>query len=197
MDVYVATSMRTREDFIEMAKTCDFIFKDINLAKYNIRYFDPTCSAANNHEDKGIIECLMVKTCKILLYFAQHKESLGKASELAMALSLGKPVIILCPDDDKGNELVRFYRNEHPLLRLIEFKSGIVNGAMITNNKDIVTKLIERIFSGRMEYVLEKKENKKDYWLLTEKLTDSTVRLVTSDKMLREAFWNNYNNKLT
>ena len=75
------------------------------MNKYNVRYSDPTLSAAEHHEDKGIIECLMVKMAKIVLYFAQHKESLGKASEYAMALSLGKPVIILCPDDARAHEL--------------------------------------------------------------------------------------------
>ena len=64
LDVYVATSMRTRDDFREMAKACEIIFRNNRLKKYNIRYFDPTLSAANYHEDKGIIECLMVKNSK-------------------------------------------------------------------------------------------------------------------------------------
>ena len=64
----------------------------------------------------------MVKTAKVVLYFAQHKESLGKVSEYAMALSLGKPVIILCPDDPRGREIYDFYRDSHPLTRLVEFK---------------------------------------------------------------------------
>jgi hypothetical protein len=102
LDVYVATSMRTRDDFREMARTCEEVFRDPILDRYNLRYFDPTLNAANYHEDKGIIECLMVKTCKALVYIAQHRESLGKISEYAMALSLGKPVIILCPADIKG-----------------------------------------------------------------------------------------------
>ncbi len=97
--------MRTRQDFRDMAVTCDQIFGSQALRKYNLRFFDPTLSASDHHEDKGLIECLMVKTAKVILYFAQHKESLGKVSEYAMGLSLGKPVIILCPSDARGKEI--------------------------------------------------------------------------------------------
>lgn len=192
LDVYVATSMRSRQDFRDMAKTCEYIFKDELLAKYRIRYFDPTLSATEHHEDKGIIECLMVKTAKVVLYFAQHKESLGKVSEYAMALSLGKPVIILCPSDEKGTELYNFYREKHPLLRLIEFKTGIVNGAIVTNNAKHVTYLLDRILSNKMEYDFQKKANTTNYFLLKERITQSTVRVITDNKLLTETFWNNY-----
>jgi hypothetical protein len=192
LDVYVATSMRTREDFREMARTCDRIFRDPALKGYNIRYFDPTLSAANYHEDKGIIECLMVKTCKVLIYFAQHKESLGKVSEYAMALSLGKPVIILCPPDARGTEIFQFYRDRHPLTRLIEFATGIVNGAVITQKLDHVVSLLERILSNKIEYDLNLKAGTTSYYLLRERLTKSTVRVMTEDRLLSETFWNNY-----
>jgi hypothetical protein len=192
LDVYVATSMRTRQDFRDMASTCDQIFTSPTLSKYNVRYFDPTLSASEHHEDKGTIECLMVKTAKVVLYFAQHKESLGKVSEYAMALSLGKPVIILCPDDSRGREIFTFYRDSHPLTRLVEFKSGIVNGAMITCKVDDVVSLLDRIFTNGMEYDLGRKDGTDAYYLLRERLTGTTVRGVTDNKLLTEAFWNNW-----
>jgi hypothetical protein len=192
LDVYVATSMRSRQDFREMASTCDEIFGAIRLNKYNIRYFDPTLSAAEHHEDKGIIECLMVKMAKVVLYFAQHKESLGKVSEYAMALTLGKPVIILCPDDARGHELYSFYRDSHPLTRLVEFKTGIVNGAMVTCKVDDVIKLLDRIVTNSMEYDLFRKDGADSYYLLRERLTQTTVRVVTDNKLLTQAFWNNW-----
>jgi hypothetical protein len=61
LDVCVATSMRTRRDFRSMADTCERIFSDTRLRELNLRYFDPTLSAARGHEDKGLIECLMGK----------------------------------------------------------------------------------------------------------------------------------------
>lgn len=70
LDVYVATSMRTRQDFRDMATDCETIFSDERLKALNLRYFDPTLSAAAGHEDKGLIECLMVKCAKALVYCA-------------------------------------------------------------------------------------------------------------------------------
>lgn len=192
LDVYVATSMRGRQDFRDMANTCQQIFGSRKLERHHVRYFDPTLSAAEHHEDKGIIECLMVKTAKVVLYFAQHKESLGKVSEYAMGLTLGKPVIILCPDDPKGHELYAFYRDSHPLTRLVQFKTGIVNGAMVTHKVDEVVELLDRIFTNAMEYDLTFKEGTDSYYLLRERRTQATVRVVTDHKLLTEAFWNNW-----
>jgi hypothetical protein len=70
LDVYVGTSMRRRQDFREMATACDEIFSDPRLRELQLRYFDPTLSAAAGHEDKGLIECLMVKCAKVLVYCA-------------------------------------------------------------------------------------------------------------------------------
>jgi hypothetical protein len=53
LDVYVATSMRSRQDFRDMATDCDKIFSDERLKSLNLRYFDHTLSAAEGHEDKG------------------------------------------------------------------------------------------------------------------------------------------------
>lgn len=86
LDVYVATSMRSRQDFRSMADMCERIFADSRLKEMNLRYFDPTLSAAGGHEDKGLIECLMVKCAKLLVYSAGEKESYGKDAEAAMAL---------------------------------------------------------------------------------------------------------------
>ena len=175
-----------------MARTCQQILHFPPLTNYNVRYFDPTLSAAEHHEDKGILECLMVKTAKVVLYFAQHKEDLGKVSEYAMGLTLGKPVIILFPDDPRGHELYEFYRHSHPLTRLVEFKAGIVNGAMVTYKVEDVVNLLKRFFTNSMEYDLARKDGTDAYYLLRERLTGTTVRIMTDNKLLTEAFWNNW-----
>jgi len=194
MDVYVATSMRTREDFRRMASLCDAIFNDHRLHDLNVRYFDPTMSAARGHIDKGLIECLMVKAAKALVYCAGEKESLGKVAEAAMALSQGKPVIFLC--ENKQQE--RMYRDIHPLTRLIDFNTGVAVGAMIADSADMVANLLNRILRNKMEYVLEQRAvgnadpDGPGYLFLKERLTDSVVRLQTNDLMLQETFWNYY-----
>ncbi len=186
LDVYVATSMRNREDFRKMADMCERIFTDERLRDMNLRYFDPTLSAAGGHEDKGLIECLMVKCAKVLVYSAGDKESYGKDAEAAMALSLGKPVIFYCDQEQRG----RFFRDIHPLSRLIEFETGIAVGVMVTDKIDDVTTLIQRVFENKMVYYLEKSAS--GTLRLKEKLTDSVVRLQTSDQLLSETFWNHY-----
>ena len=190
LDVYVATSMRKRSDFSNMARDCKYIFSQDGLKRFCPRYFDPTISAANRHEDKGLIECLMVKCAKALLYFAGHTDSFGKDAEIAMAMSLGKPVIIICPDDEIGTQRMKFFKDVHPLSRLIHFETGVVCGAMVTQNRNDAAQLLERIFDNSMEYNIDHTGDR--YFRLRERLTESVVRIMTNDSMLREAFWNNW-----
>jgi hypothetical protein len=189
LDVYVATSMRSRQDFRDMAADCETIFSDQRLNALNIRFFDPTLSAAEGHEDKGLIECLMVKCAKALVYCAGERESYGKDAEAAMALSLGKPVIFYCNQQQRR----RFYQEVHPLSRLIEFETGVAVGAMVTDKLADVSELLYRIFENKMEYALQ--QSHPGYLRLTERLTDSVVRLQTNDRMLTETFWNHYHNR--
>lgn len=189
LDVYVATSMRTRKDFREMANVCESIFNDSRVAGLNLRYFDPTLSAAAGHEDKGLIECLMVKCAKALVFCAGDSDSYGKDSEAAMALSLGKPVIFYCDQDQRR----RFYRDVHPLSRLIEFETGVAVGAMVTDKLEEVSELLYRVLTNKMEYTLE--QPKTDYLRLVEQVTGSIVRLQTNDRMITETFWNHYHNR--
>ena len=189
LDVYVATSMRTRQDFRDMASDCDRIFSDDRLESLNLRYFDPTLAAAAGHEDKGLIECLMVKCSKALVYCAGDRESYGKDAEAAMALSQGKPVIFYCNQERRR----RFYRDVHPLSRLIEFETGVAVGAMVTDSLSEVSTLLWRVFENKMEYTLE--QSKPGYLRLLDRLTGSVVRLQSSDRMLTETFWNHYHNR--
>lgn len=186
LDAYVATSMRSREDFQLMADRCTYIFDHALVKKYQLRYFDPTLSAARSHEDKGLIECLMVRCSKLLIYMAGQKETYGKDAEAAMALSMGKPVIFLCDT----NLRTSFYRDVHPLSRLIDFTTGVAVGAIVTDKPEDVSLLIDRIFSNAMQYRLERKRD--DYLLLKDQLTNSVVRVQTDDKLLTETFWNYY-----
>jgi hypothetical protein len=189
LDVYVATSMRSRKDFREMSDFCERIFQDPKLANLNLRYFDPTMSAAHGHEDKGLIECLMVKCAKVLVYHAGDRESYGKDAEAAMALSLGKPVIFYCDQEQRR----RFFQDVHPLARLIEFETGVAVGAMVTSRPEDVVDILHRTFENRMVHYLE--QSKSGFLRLREKITASVVRLQTGDQLLTEAFWNHYHRR--
>ena len=192
LDVYMATSMRTRADFEKMGKVCDDIFYDERLKPLKIRFFNPTISAAEGHEDKGLIECLMVKRCKVLVYSVGEIDSYGKAAEAAMALSLGKPVIFLC---ENNYNRANFYRNTHPLSRLVHFDTGVANGAMIAENIEAVIVLLQRIFTNEMEYDIKQKT--AGYYTIVERSTTSVVRLQTNDANLSSAFWTYYKREHT
>ena len=189
LDVYVATSMRTRDHFRRMATFCEDVFGAAPLSDLNLRYFDPTLSAADGHVDKGLIECLMVDAAKVLVYYAGDRESMGKDFEAAMALSRGKPVIFYCEDAGREN----LYRSIHPLTRLIEFDTGVAIGVMVANSVDQVCLLLQRIFSNTMEYDIEKTIQGALH--LLERTTRSLVRLQTGDRLLQETFWNYYHRR--
>ena len=192
LDVYVATSMRKRQDFRDMASFCERVFGNDALTDLKLRYFDPTLSAALGHEDKGLIECLMVKCAKVLVYYAGETDSYGKDAEAAMALSLGKPVIFYCDEERRS----RFYRDVHPLSRLIEFETGVAVGAMVTDRIQDVVELLRRLFNNDMQYSLEKHPDREKYLRLKEGVTESVVRVQTDYQLLTETFWNHYHNPL-
>ena len=106
-----------------------------------------------------------------------------------MALSLGKPVLFYCNQERRS----RFYRDVHPLSRLIEFETGVAVGAMVTDSLSEVIDLLWRMFENKMEYRLE--HSKPGHLRLLESTTGSVVRLQSSDRMLTETFWNHYHNR--
>jgi len=171
-----------------MANTCIDIFgtteKPTRLKNFNLRYFDPTISAASGHDDKGLIECLMVKCAKILIYTSGNRDSYGKDAEAAMALSSGKPVIFYCEEAWRQD----FFKDIHPLTKLIDFKTGVANGAMVISSIDDLIDILERILKNEMRYNLAKEKN--GTFKLKEVASSSTVRLQTNDALLSNSFWN-------
>jgi hypothetical protein len=101
MDVYVATSMRQKHEFLFISRITDEIFNHENLKNLGVRYFDPTQAYCADRIDKGIAEALMLKRASCTIYLAQETDTLGKDSELASTLAQGKTVIAFIPEGDK------------------------------------------------------------------------------------------------
>jgi len=97
LDVYVATSMRRRHEYVEVADFTDRVFKHERIRELNLRWFDPTLAYCSDRIDKGLAEALMLKRASCTLYLAQESDTLGKDSELASTLAQGKPVIAYVP----------------------------------------------------------------------------------------------------
>ena len=108
LDVYVATSMRERHEFLMVYRTARAIFAHPVLSKLNLRYFDPTQAYCLDRIDKGLAEGLMLKRAKCTIYFAQESDTFGKDSELASTLAQGKPVIAYVPrpEPDAARQLI-------------------------------------------------------------------------------------------
>lgn len=102
LDVYVATSMRARHEFLSIARLVRRIFDHDDVRPLKLRWFDPTQAYCSNRIDKGLAEALMLKRATCTIYLAQESDTLGKDSELASTLAQGKPVIAYVPkvDDD-------------------------------------------------------------------------------------------------
>ncbi|HWU89439.1 MAG TPA: helix-turn-helix transcriptional regulator [Kofleriaceae bacterium] len=97
IDVYVATSMRTRTDFIAVNRFVEKLFGHEQIAPLRLRYFNPTQSWIEDRVAKGLVEALMLKRAQVTLYMAQKADSFGKDSEASVALGQGKPVIVYVP----------------------------------------------------------------------------------------------------
>lgn len=98
LDVYVATSMRQRHEFLLVNRLTKMIFEHEMLRDLKLRWFDPTQAYCGDRIDKGLAEGLMLKRARCTVYFAQESETLGKDSELATTLAQGKPVIAYVPE---------------------------------------------------------------------------------------------------
>ena len=66
-------------------------------------------------------------------------------------------------------------------------------GAMVTDSVTEVSELLFRLFENQMEYDLG--QSKPGHLRLKESLTDSVVRLQTSDEMLASAIFNLYHGR--
>lgn len=97
MDVYIATSMRERADFISVNTFVETIFSDLRIAPLHLRYFNPTLSWISDRVAKGLVEALMLKRASLTIYMAQKGDTFGKDSEASVALGQGKPVIVYVP----------------------------------------------------------------------------------------------------
>ena len=116
LDVYVATSMREKHEYLTVHGLTQQIFHHQRLVPLKLRWFDPTQAYCHDRIDKGLSEALMLKRAKCTLYFAQETDTLGKDSELASTLAQGKPVIAFVPEVNSGyvDDFLLKLKNSYP-----------------------------------------------------------------------------------
>jgi hypothetical protein len=126
LDVYVATSMRQRHEYLAVNRLSSAIFGHADLKDLKLRWFDPTQAYCKDRIDKGLAEALMLRRAKCTIYLAQETDTLGKDSELASTLAQGKSVIAFVPAVEAGyakqlvEELKQAYPDRHPVDLMLE-----------------------------------------------------------------------------
>jgi hypothetical protein len=143
MDVYIATSMRERHEYVIINDFIKEVFNRPEIKMLNLRYFNPTQAYCQNRVDKGLTEALMLKRADCTIYLAQESDTLGKDSELATTLAQGKPVIVYVPEGNPAD-----------VDRLIDISSKMYKQK---KRKDVLLHLIS-IFEAKLIWLKEEKE---------------------------------------
>jgi hypothetical protein len=213
IDVYVATSMRNDEEYLDMFHFVTATFSDELVKSLNLRYFDPTLCFCDSRIDKGIIECLLVRSTKVTIYCAQEGDTFGKDSELAATMSQGKPVIVyvptakitdadiaLVPDENERQELLakkllrlesraKTFKEFHPLGLQVGLYDGVARGVIVVRTPEQCASILFKILTNSLEVKASYEEHGL---VLREKETNSVVRVMTGWGVLANCFWNQF-----
>ncbi|MBB4634354.1 helix-turn-helix domain-containing protein [Longimicrobium terrae] len=164
MDVYIATSMRERADFVSVNSFVQRLFAAPEVAHLNLRYFNPTQSSIADRVAKGLVEALMLRRARLTVYMAQKGDTFGKDSEASVALGQGKPVIVYVP-------------------RLFDSSAGVDSASLML--------LDERALAAkRNELGVDEEEGSDRYAQVTELLRASLKRVAQTDLVrIIEAHW--------
>lgn len=194
LDVYIATSMRKLEEFRFFVKLVKDVFKHPDLARLNLRYFDPTVAYCENRIAKGLLEALMLRRAKLTLYVAGERDTFGKDSECAATLTQGKPVIVYVEESngERGKNLderARIFKNIHPLGLQVCCQTGVANGVIVVRNAVDCRRILRGMLLHDIDLYLDKDSSG---YLLRERTTQSTVRVAPSDSLLVRSYTNFY-----
>ena len=214
IDVYVATSMRNDIEYLDMYNFVNETFKDAKVESLNLRYFDPTLCYCDSRIDKGVIECLLVRSSRVTIYCAQEGDTFGKDSELAATMAQGKPVIVYVPipkltDPDIAeikDEEERFrrlakktedlekraktFKDFHPLGLQVGLYDGVARGVIVVRTPQECSTILYKILTNSLDVVISYEQHGL---VLREKETNSVVRVMTGWGVLSHCFWNQFN----
>lgn len=200
LDVYVATSMRERNDYQKMAQFVREVFKNDALKRLKLRYFDYTTCYSADIVAVGLLQGLMLKRAKALLYHAGESDSFGKDSELAAVLAQGKPAIVYVEEVDPADP--RYQRLEdrfeqfdqrHPLALQIALNTGVAQGIMVVRDLQKCAHLLYDVLLHNLKTKID--EESTVVRLRLDESTygsDSTIHVATRDTLLSRSFWNYY-----
>lgn len=214
IDVYVATSMRNDIEYLDMYNFVNDTFNDEKISSLNLRYFDPTLCYCDSRIDKGVIECLLVRSSKVTIYCAQEGDTFGKDSELAATMAQGKPVIVYVPipkktdpdiaeiadETERNNKLLKktedlekrakTFKDFHPLGLQVGLYDGVARGVIVVRTPQECSNILYKILTNSLDVVIRYEQHGL---VLREKETNSVVRVMTGWGVLAHCFWNQFN----
>jgi hypothetical protein len=85
----------------------------------------------------------------------------------------------------------RTLRDSHPLALQVNLDTGVANGVLVARTIDECAELTARILTNSLELNVVD-DSRVNAWLLKERLTGSTFRVVTKNRKLTNCFWNFY-----
>ncbi len=186
LDVYVATSMRTREDYVDQHDFIKRVFSAPEIAALKLRYFDPTVSYVDDRISKGIVEMLMLQRATVTIYNAGKEDTLGKDSELAATLAQGKSVIVYVPSDPSMDKRAETFRVGHPLGLQIDLRTGVAHGVTVVRTPKQCAEMLRKVILHEQTFTIR---HENGNFLLEDIDTRSVTRIVSDDLFLTHAFW--------
>jgi hypothetical protein len=81
-------------------------------------------------------------------------------------------------------------KEDHPLGIQLQLETGVANGVLVARTVDQCAELIRRIVTRSLKFRVEQTPTGTRH--LRETISDSIYRVMTSDVMLSNAFWNFY-----
>lgn len=213
IDVYVATSMRNDIEYLDMYRFVTETFSDPQIVSLNLRYFDPTLCYCESRIDKGVIECLLVRSSKVTIYCAQEGDTFGKDSELAATMAQGKPVIVYVPvaresdpdiaaisdeaerqkklkaKSDNLDRRARTFKDFHPLGLQVGLYDGVARGVIVVRTPQECSSILFKILTNSLDVIISFEQHGL---VLREKETQSVVRVMTGWGVLAHCFWNQF-----
>ncbi len=198
LDVYVATSMRTPDDYVAQHRFVKEVFGSPSISDLKLRYFDPTLSYDPDRITKGVIEGLMLRRARVTIYNAQAEDTMGKDSELAATLAQGKPVIVYVQSEPRfvkvaGREQpvdmdrrASMFQADHPLGLQISTTTGVAHGIVVVRTVEQCSKMLRKVLLHDLRFsIIHENGNHK----LIEEETKSVLRVVSDNPLLTHAFW--------
>jgi hypothetical protein len=198
LDVYVATSMRSDEDYVNQHRFMEELFANPHVKDLKLRYFDPTVSYVDDRIKKGIVECLMLRRARVTVYNAGPEDTMGKDCELAATLAQGKPVIVYIASEPRfvkvpGREQdidmdkrAKLFRADHPLGLQISGRTGVAHGIIVVRTMEECAKMLRKVLLHDLAFSVQ---HEGGNFRLVESETGSILRVVTDDALLSHSFW--------